>query len=189
MSQADPTPLRTFVALELPASTRSSLATALDGMKDRLPGVRFVRPEAIHVTLRFFGSTPPTRVPEMVRGLGARCAGVSAMAVPLRGVGFFPSPARPRVVWVGMELPPPAFDLQRRCEDLAVSLGFEPEDRPFRPHLTLGRVDGREHFAASDVPPIDLGNVTLDRLVLFRSEMRPGGALHTALHSWELRSV
>ena len=189
MSQADPRPLRTFVALELPSSIRSSLATAVDGMKKTVPGVRFVQPETLHVTLRFFGSTPATRVPEMIRGLGARCAGVPAMDVPLRVVGFFPSPARPRVVWVGMELPPAAFDLQRRCEDLAVSVGFEPEKRPFRPHLTLGRVDGRERFVASDVPPIDLGVVTLDRLVLFRSDLRPGGAFHTVLDSWELRSV
>lgn len=189
MSQADPRPLRTFVALELPPSTRSSLATAVDGMKKTVPGVRFVRPETLHVTLRFFGSTSPTRVPEMIRGLGARCAGVSAMAVPLRGLGFFPSPARPRVVWLGMELPPAAFDLQRRCEDLAVSVGFEPEEHPFRPHLTLGRVEGRQHFAVTDVPPIDLGVVILDRLVLFQSELRPGGASHTVLDSWELRSV
>ncbi len=165
---------------------RDRIAQLLVELKDRMEGVRFVRAESLHVTLRFFGSTPASTAEELASGLGPLFVSTPAMDVPVRGLGFFPSKSRPRVVWLGVELPDAALALQARCEAVAVAAGFPAETRPFRPHLTLGRFAGRGAGSPVEAPNVDLGTMRLDRAVYYRSDLRPGGAVHTPLASWTL---
>lgn len=178
--------MRTFVALDIPDPARTKLMKGLEELKTRLHGVRFIRGENLHVTLRFFGATPEERIAPLVAGLEALCGQTPSMVVHIGGIGFFPSASWPRVVFVGLSLPPPAYLLQRSCETLAVSLGFDAEPRAFRPHLTLGRVESRQRLTGEDIPALDIGNVLLDRVVFFRSDLRPGGAVHTPIEAWTL---
>src|SRR5262249_52995767 len=95
------------------------------------------------------------------------------------GVSTFPERGAPRVLWLGIELPPSVHELQRACERAARASGFEAEERPFAPHLTLGRF--RERVPRPQLAPVELGRTRIETLVLFRSELRPGGAVYSPL--------
>jgi 2'-5' RNA ligase len=97
---------------------------------------------------------------------------------------MFPERGSPRILWLGLEVPPPILDLQLACERAARTAGFEREERPFRAHLTLGR--WRERVPRPDLPTADLGSTRLDTLVLFRSELRSSGAVYTPLARFPL---
>jgi 2'-5' RNA ligase len=89
------------------------------------------------------------------------------------------------VLWLGVELPAPVLALQAACEAAAVAEGFEPETRPFRSHLTLGR--WRERAPRPALPDVDLGTLALRELVLFRSQLRPSGAVYTGIARFPLQ--
>jgi 2'-5' RNA ligase len=102
----------------------------------------------------------------------------------IEGVGFFPDRGAPHVIWAGLVLPPAVRELQAGCERAAVAAGFAPEGRAFRPHLTLGR--WRDKARRPAAPALDLGTTRLGPLVLFQSDLRPQGAVHTPLRTFAL---
>ncbi len=182
MSAADH--VRAFVALELDARLREAMGDLQARLRPRLGGIRLVRPEGIHLTLRFLGDTSPKQV-ETLRPLLAAAASTCPPAeVPVAGLGTFPERGSPRVLWLGLDVPPAVFDLQRACERAARAAGFEREERPFRAHLTLGR--WRERAPRPELPPADLGPTRLEALVLFKSDLRPDGAVYTPLAGFAL---
>ena len=176
--------VRAFIALELDPRFREAIGQLQARLQPRLAGLRLVRPEGVHLTLRFLG---PTR-PEQVKALEPRLAAAARACPPLEarvgGVGTFPDRRSPRVLWVSVELPPQALDLQRACERAALDAGFEREQRPFRAHLTLGR--WRRSTSRPDLPATDLGPTRIDTLILVRSELRQDGALYTPLARFAL---
>ncbi|HKC11173.1 MAG TPA: RNA 2',3'-cyclic phosphodiesterase, partial [Vicinamibacteria bacterium] len=153
-------------------------------IKHRVAGVRFVRPEGIHLTLRFLGPTLPAQIQRLGPRLQRAAAACPPSEARVAGLGVFPPRGRPRVLWLGVSLPPPVLALQTACEEAAVGVGFPPETRPFRSHLTLGR--WREGAPSPELPAADLGPVSLETLVLYRSELRREGALYTPLASFPL---
>jgi 2'-5' RNA ligase len=100
------------------------------------------------------------------------------------GLGVFPERGRARVLWIGISLPPSVIRLQQACERAAVAAGFEPETRPFAPHLTLGRWS--EPAPPPALPSTDLGRTSLDTLVLYRSRPGPKGSVYTPLETFAL---
>lgn len=175
---------RAFVAIELDQALREAIRELQARLRPRLGGIRPVRPEGIHLTLRFFGDTSPTQVETLRLRLGAAAALCPPAAARVAGLGTFPERGRPRVLWLGLDVPQSILDLQHACERAARAAGFEKEERPFRAHLTLGR--WRERAARPDLPPADLGAARLDKLVLFRSDLSPGGAVYTPLARFPL---
>jgi len=153
-------------------------------LRPRLGGIRLVRPEGIHLTLRFLGDTSPAQVETLRPRLVAAAAECPPAEARVAGLGTFPERGSPRVLWLELEVPPLILDLQRACERAARTAGFEREERPFRAHLTLGR--WRDRAARPDLPPADLGVTRLDTLVLFRSDLRSDGALYTPLARFAL---
>ena len=181
---SDSAPLRAFLALDIGAAARQRVVDLMDRLRGDLAGVRWVRPEGIHLTLRFLGWTqdaPATRIAQALEAPARACA---PAPVPLRGLGLFPERGSPRVLWLGMELPEGMHALQRACEEAARREGFEPEERAFTPHLTLGR--WKDRARRPELPAVDLGSAQIDRLTLYRSELRPQGAVYTALRRFEL---
>jgi 2'-5' RNA ligase len=178
--------VRAFVALELDPPLRQALGELQQRLRSTLGGIRLVRPEGIHLTLRFLGPTSP----EQIRALGPPLAAAARACPPLEahvgGAFTFPDHGGPRVLWLGVQLPPAASLLQGACERAAAEAGFEREERPFRAHLTLGR--WRERTPRPALPETDLGPTRLDSLVLFRSEMAKGGAVYTPLARFALGS-
>jgi len=149
-----------------------------------LPGIRWVNPATIHLTLRFFGDVPEEsleKIGEVMLSVGRLCAPFQAEAA---GVGAFPSPARPRVIWLGVRGAPSLALLHAAMEEGLRQIGFPGEDRSFSPHLTLGRC--RQRIAAAQ-PVLErfrehaCGPFPVDRLILYESRLEPSGAVHLPL--------
>jgi 2'-5' RNA ligase len=178
--------VRAFVALELDERLHAALGELQQRLRPGLGAIRLVRPEGIHLTLRFLGSASPAQIAALGPRLAAAASACPRFDAPVRGLGTFPERGSPRVLWLGVELPPAALELQHACERAARAARFEREERPFRAHLTLGR--WRERATRSALPEADLGTARLESLVLFRSELRPDGARYTPLARFSLKS-
>jgi 2'-5' RNA ligase len=179
-----PDHVRAFVALPIGSGMRARISELVGEIRHRVPGVRLVRPEGIHLTLRFLGPTLPAQIQSLEPRLQTIAAACPPSEAKVAGLGVFPPRGRPRVLWLGVSLPPPVLALQAACEEAVVGAGFPPETRPFRSHLTLGR--WRERAPTPDLPAADLGPLSLETLVLYRSELRREGALYTPLASFPL---
>ncbi len=171
--------VRAFVALTLDAALRARVVEVIGDLRPRVPDLRWLAPETIHLTLRFLGDSRPEALAVLEPLLAAAAARCPPSVAPTTGLGMFPERGSPHVLWLGLALPRPVLELQAECERAAVAAGFPREDRPFRPHLTLGR--WRDRARRPELPALDLGAAALDRLVLFRSELRPSGAVHTPI--------
>jgi 2'-5' RNA ligase len=177
--------VRTFVALELDREVHRELESLMSSLRPRFAGARWVRPEGVHLTLRFLGDTPPERVERLRPALAVAASASEPADARIAELGTFPGRGRPpRVLWVGIQLPASILALREACEEAAVSAGFPPEDRPFHGHLTLARF--RERVSRPALPPVDLGTTRLETLVLFRSELRPGGSVYTPIGRFPL---
>jgi 2'-5' RNA ligase len=176
--------VRAFVALDLDGAARERLIAAMEALKPQIAGVRWVRPEGIHLTLRFLGWSSLEAIECLKPRLEAAASTCPATVAPLAQLGLFPERGAPRVLWVGLEFDAPLVTLQGEAEAAAVACGFAPEPRRFSPHLTLGRWRDRARRPA--LPALELGDASLDRLVLYRSELQRGGAVYTALATFPL---
>jgi 2'-5' RNA ligase len=190
--------LRAFIAVDLTPEVRTQLE-ALAGRLRRLPGqacIRFVPISGIHLTLKFLGDTTPDVAARVGDALDHAASGLPAFTLRIRGVGCFPNLRQPRVVWVGMHESAGVLKrLQTVVEAGCTALGLPAEDRPFSPHLTFGRVRreaGAEgssfvHIVLEREQGLDLGEMPVDAVHLFRSDLRPSGAIYSRLHSTALR--
>ncbi len=178
MSAADE--VRAFVALELDAVLHGYLARIVEDLRPRLPGLRFSPVGNAHLTLRFLGPSSPAALARVADAIGPAAAACPAADVPLAGLGAFPPHGAPRILWLGLDLPASMLALQAACERAARAAGFEPETRAFRAHLTLGR--WRERAARPTLPDVEPRSTRIERLVVFRSDLKPTGAVHTPLH-------
>ena len=170
--------VRAFVALELDERLRAAIASLQDRFR-ALAGLRLVRPEGVHLTLRFLGWSATPQLESLAKHLAAAARECAPFEAAVGGVGTFPERGSPRVLWLGIDLPPSVRELQAACERSARASGFEAEERPFAPHLTLGRF--RERVPRPRLAPAELGTTRIETLVLFRSELGQGGAVYTPL--------
>lgn len=188
--------IRTFVAIELDAPLRKALAQAQADLRSRLqkamgPDVRiqWVKPESVHLTLKFLGDIPEERVPEIVAALARATGACVRCTVDVGGLGAFPDARMPRVLWVGLSgqvagVARLAADVERAL----VELGFAPEPKPFNPHLTLARIKERSRdigraLAADRMleRTAPIGTVMVNAIALMKSELKPSGAVYTKL--------
>ena len=180
--------MRVFIAVELPNEIRKALGDVQRALRPLTNTARWVAPESIHITLKFIGEVPEKRVDD----IDAALAGLTwkPFTVTVRGVGFFPGTRSPRVFWAGMEAPTMqrlAEQLDRRMENL----GFEKEKRAFRPHITLARardtrIESSLVTAAAQYEEHDFGSFAVDRVFLFKSTLKPSGAVHEKLKEYLL---
>lgn len=184
--------LRTFIAIELDQELRQKLADVQSRLRREVPSqaVRWVRPEAIHLTLKFLGDTSQEQVQQVKEALAPAAQEVSPFAFTVGGVGCFPNTRRPRVVWLGLHEPTGALRRLRDAVETQVApLGFPTEKRPFSPHLTLGRV--HRHASSSDVRALgeiiaasavgDIDEMQVGEVCYIKSDLRPSGAVYTTL--------
>jgi RNA 2',3'-cyclic 3'-phosphodiesterase len=182
--------LRLFTALELPTPVRQQLAEVIRALSAAVPrgGVRWVRAEGIHLTLKFYGEVGGEKLAGLQAVVSQAAAGVAPLALTLNGLGTFPDLSRPRVIWAGLAGEVDRLKaLQQAVEEASRPLGFVPEARGFTPHLTLGRVEpgwqpaDRKNLesALARLGPGLSGAFTAGTLALMRSDLRPGGAVYT----------
>ena len=194
------TTLRTFIAVDLD----EGLLDRLVDLQDRLRGqvaprsVRWVRPEGIHLTLKFLGDTRPDQLEAVKVALGRAASEVLPFSFTVGGMGCFPNTRRPRVIWVGLYEPAGALSrLRDAVESYVAPLGFPTEKRPFRPHLTLGRV--QRYASKSEVREVGeviaagetgtLAQMHVGQVSYIKSDLRPGGAVYTTLHEAQLQQA
>jgi 2'-5' RNA ligase len=186
--------IRAFIAIELPTAIRDQLAAVEQRLKPRLPdrSVRWVKPDGIHLTLKFLGQVPADQIGLITSSLKMAAAAQPAFQLDVSGAGCFPNLQRPRVIWIGVDEVGTGGHLTalQRAVELAIEpLGYPAERRPFSPHLTLGRV-------ARDVGHVDLkrigevinaaaigslGRWDVAQVTLIKSELTPNGAVYTSL--------
>jgi 2'-5' RNA ligase len=171
--------IRTFVAVELEPAALDQLAALSARLRQQVTGVRWVRPEGLHLTLRFLGPSSPDRLARLEPTLERAAATCPQSEAQLGGLGMFPERGRPRVLRVGIDVEASVLALQQACERAAVAAGFPPESRPFHPHLTLGRF--KHNVPRPGLHEPDLGRTPLRTLTLFQSELTPSGAVYTPL--------
>ena len=190
-----PQPLRTFIALELPPPVVSLLKRMQEDLKSKGLRAKWVQPESIHLTVKFLGNIAPgdvERVYGAMQDAGGDFAGIHLVA---GGVGLFPGIKRPRVIWAGLggqvrEL----IALKGDLEDSLATLGFKKETRPFKAHLTLGRfkenADPNTHRQVIGEYASQVGEkVTARRMVLFKSDLTPTGAVYSRLQEDVLKDA
>ena len=171
-----------FFAIELDDGARQAaadLARRLAGARGG-DGVRWVRPEALHVTLRFLGEIDAARAAPLARRASEELAALRPFALRLGPAELFPSPRRPRVVALGLAPAAPLAELAAAVGRACVAEGFPREERPFRAHLTLGRIRGAS-FPAVAALAAPAAELAVDEVVLFRSELSPAGSRYTPL--------
>jgi len=176
--------MRLFVALEPPGAVRRRLEQVASEIR-RVAGraaeeVKWVRGESVHLTLQFLGNVPEERVPDVAAALAESARAARPLHLEVRGAGGFPNARRPRVVWAGLEGDlEPLSALVRDIGRRLAPLGFAPEDRPWSPHLTLGRARGGGApglgGALSAVKDAEVGGWRAAEIVLFRSHLSPEG--------------
>lgn len=179
--------MRLFVALEVPDPPRRDVRRRMDGVRDRLPRARWADPDNVHLTLLFLGETAEGDLPALAAGLRQAFARCPPLEMRLVGGGTFP-PGRPaRVAWVGVEAPDELMTLQADVARAAVeALGFEPEERPYHPHVTLARCpspwrrDAVEKFTNAFTGAVGQPFVAFHG-TLFESRLSPKGARYRAV--------
>ncbi len=178
--------MRTFIAIPLPESCRVTLEKVQQPMRALGADVRWTSISSIHLTLKFRGEIEPSLVPDLAAAV--RSIPANSFNLCIRGLGAFPDMHSPRVIWCGIEGDVRDLEsLQARIESECEKLGFEREARAFRPHLTLGRVNGKRNLRPL-VDYIRIGTglespFAADRVNLYKSDLTPRGAVYTILDS------
>lgn len=183
---------RAFIAIELDHAVLKALDRAQSELKREVPPgvVRWVKGSGIHLTLKFLGDVPAGQIQDLDAALRRACGSCGPFTLSIVGLGCFPNPGRPRVVWVGVEEPGGVLGkLQQAVEREIAPLGYPTESRAFSPHLTLGRAQRSasksELRALGDVVVLrrvgQLAQMEVSAVSLIRSDLRPTGAVYTPL--------
>ena len=179
--------IRTFIAIELPEKIIASISSIQESIRSYGFKVRWVRPQNIHLTLKFLGNVREAETEAIGRGLLASANGFAPLSMTAKGIGAFPGIKRPRVLWVGVggqinEL----IQLQQSLDEKLAGIGFPREKRAFKGHLTMGRVKAKidpkrllEAIKAFD--GFESEPFVADKIILFKSDLQPTGAVYTKL--------
>jgi len=185
--------IRTFIAIEIPGDILDRISDILRVLKKGCPYVRWVRPESIHLTLKFLGNIDAKRLGNLALELTDLLG--TPLSLSLGRPGGFPNLKRPRIVWLGLEGDTEGLmGLQQEIEERCAKIGFPEEKRGFSPHLTLGRIkSGRPADLEGLSTLLDKVDVTgipplrADAVYLYESILKPAGAEYRKLNSFALR--
>ena len=180
--------MRLFIAITISEEIRGKLGSLLAELRGIARQVKWVRAANLHVTLKFLGTTDPTKIPQIVGALQS-IRSPQPVTLEFRGLGFFPNEKRPRVFWAGMMSSPNLPALAADIDQAMPQFGFPLEDRPFTPHLTLARFDPpgmppnlgaalKQHTSAN------FGSLSTREFHLIESELKPTGAEYTTVQSF-----
>jgi 2'-5' RNA ligase len=180
--------VRVFVAIEVPAEVRRAIGDLIAKLENTCRGARWVRREAMHITLKFIGEVSEEKTARIRAALGSVSAPLP-MEIHFRETGFFPNAKHPRVFWADIEAPPSLAALAGAIERTLEPLGIPPELRPFQPHLTLARFKSEDGLLQlcrelERLGPVDFGSTVAREFHLFQSALKPAGAVYTRLASY-----
>ena len=191
--------LRLFVAISIPEPVRDEIIRVQQELQPLVPRdvARWARSDQFHLTLRFLGDVPADGVEDLKQSVGAVCRNARPLSLRAKGVGFFPNPRSPRVIWVGInDRAGQLVDLQQQIETAVGQFSSEPGEKNFTGHVTLGRLknpkpaDIRDLAArAQSLEKRLFGEWTAHEIEIIRSELSPAGARYTSLAAFPLGAV
>jgi 2'-5' RNA ligase len=196
--------MRIFIGIDLDPEVRARISRLLEGVQGFAPDARWVRPESLHITLKFIGE----QTPERVEAIAERLRRVDGGECEIRagGYGFFPTAKAPRVFWIGIHAGSQLAELAESIDMAVAELGIPREDRPYSPHLTLARAGGRSgspKLRKGDAPnakfavlekrlaamgELDFGTMTAHQFILYQSQLSPTGSKYTKLQRFTLKT-
>ncbi|HVM94410.1 MAG TPA: RNA 2',3'-cyclic phosphodiesterase [Terriglobales bacterium] len=197
--------MRVFVGIDLDDVIRGKIARFIDGVSGFAPDARFVRPESLHVTLKFIGEQTPGQVEAITHQLRSVRGG--PFEIRFADFGFFPTAKAARVFWIGIHSGPELAALAKQIDNATAELGMPREERAYSPHLTLARGGGRsgdpnwrKGDAANSIFGVlqkrlaamsetEFGRMTAGEFILFQSQLSPAGSKYTKLERFALRST
>jgi 2'-5' RNA ligase len=203
--------MRLFVALDIDPAVREGIARFMANVQKLAPDVRWVKPEAFHITLKFLGEESPERMEEIKRALSSIRS--LQTVISFGGTGFFPSPRAARVFWIGITADPNLPMLATKVDKALRVLRIPAEAQPFTPHLTLARGGDRRHprggsgrpqwrpgdkpqstfsrlqESLAPLPPPDFGTITATEFFLYESKLSSSGAQYTKLARFPLSAA
>ncbi len=185
--------MRVFIGNEISEAIKAELIRLRAELRQAEAEVTWTKPENVHLTLRFLGEIEERRLDELKQLCAETAAEFQPFTLRLKDTGYFPNFRQPRVLWVGlageMEV---AKQLQKQLDAELIARGFNQEDKPFKPHLTIGRVKSNRNVKAlvakADMYTLPELAFEVGEIVLFKSELRPSGADYTALSKSRMRS-
>lgn len=196
---ADAEMMRAFIAVEIDETVRAQTVQLMDnlrkGMRHTGMHPKWVEPENLHVTMFFLGQTRPAMIERIKDELTSSITERPAFEAQFQSLGVFPTPKKPSVLWLGVDHGRRQFkELQADIVRCLISLRWEPDRKPFHPHLTLARI--RSHSGAQAMMDVvfshraaDCGVCPITKVVLFKSDLRPDGPVYTPLHTWPLKNA
>jgi RNA 2',3'-cyclic 3'-phosphodiesterase len=194
--------MRIFIALDIEDIVRERIVSFMEGVRDFAPEARWVRPESLHVTLKFIGQQSAEAIEEIKQTLATvQC---HAIGINFRGFGFFPSAQAPRVFWIGIEGGTPLMQLAAVVDETLAGSGIAKEEHDYNPHLTLARAgsSGSPRWRKGDapnrsfeklqdklssLPTPEFGTMTAHAFFLYQSQPGPGGSQYSKLSSFVLQ--
>jgi len=185
--------MRLFIAIEIPDEVKKELTATQQLLKGSGIEASWPRPEGIHLTLKFLGETPESRIPDIMKGIREAAKETGPFRLEVRGVGTFPNPKNARVAWVGLSGDVEKLSrIQASVEEAITGIGFERDERAFTPHLTLGRVKyirSRDQWLKTleEVRDASLSGFDVTAVSLMKSELKPSGAVYTEMGTVELK--
>lgn len=182
--------VRSFIAVDPSKKLREGVLAFVEQLRSETKGVKWA--DSFHLTLRFLGGVEEGLLQTIKDRLTRVAVRHRPFSLEVGGIGVFPNPARPRVVWLGLEGETERLiALQRDVAEAVSDLPVHPEEkREFRPHLTLGRirdpreVKGLDYLLKAEAP--DLGGFRVEELILFKSDLTPKGARYTKIETFKL---
>ena len=189
---------RAFIPIEIPVEIRDRFEQVISQLADSIPehAVRWVPVNNIHLTLKFLGDVSEANYEVLIQLLESQAKLHSPFNMSVGGLGAYPNAKRPRVVWIGIEADQELFELQRAIDAETTRMGYQSEVRDYSPHLTIGRI--ARNTSAEDIRQVGevvrkfdlgfLGVSRVDTLHLFRSDLKPGGAVYKKLYTARIGS-
>ena len=184
--------IRSFLAIELPKLILKKIEEVQRDLRSTRADVRWVNPEKIHLTLKFFGNIEESRIDPIFKSIEEPIRNTPPYSIEVKGVGAFPQLRNPRVIWVGLVNGKEILtSFQKQIETQLEKIGFQTENRPFHPHLTLGRMKssrGREEMVGrmEKHREEEFGDFQVERVILFKSDLKPSGPVYTLLREMKL---
>jgi RNA 2',3'-cyclic 3'-phosphodiesterase len=195
--------MRIFIGIDLDSEVRARISRFLEGVQGFTPEARWVRPESLHITLKFIGE----QTPEQIEAITERLRRVEGSGFEIRaaGYGFFPTAKAPRVFWIGIQAEAQLAELAEHIDLAVAEVGVPREDRPYSPHMTLARAGGRSGsptWSKGDGPntafaelkkrvaamgELDFGAMAAREFILYQSQLSPSGSRYTVLQRFPLK--
>lgn len=184
--------LRCFIAVDISDEVRHAVGAAIQRLKQTGADVKWVPAGNLHITLKFLGNTEEAEVAPVIHALQERLTPCEAVYIKVTGLGSFPAGRHPRVIWAGIEDGGGLGVIQAQVDAAMTTLGYPAEDRPYSPHLTVGRVKSGRGMTLllkqmEELRGESFGEAEIRRVMVMKSELRPEGAAYAPLGEIELK--